>query len=150
MRLVEATTDDLPLMMAWRSNPLIYAGFYSQKAPLTWDEHINWFQSRNKDWRTFIIIYEGRKVGVVNLGQLDHWSSELGIFVGEVSLWGKGIGKQAVQLGLNYLKGIGKEYCHTTILDNNKRSIRMFENLGFEFMAKAREGESYWVKTLSC
>ena len=108
--LREATKADLPLIMAWRSNPLCYSGFYQQTEPLKWDEHINWWQSRNQDWREFIIIYETRDVGIVTIGQLDHWSPEIGYFVGEVSLWGKGIGKQAVSLALDWLREYGKEY----------------------------------------
>ena len=144
-----ATLDDLPLMMAWRSNPIVYKGFYSQTEPLRWDEHMQWFLSRPSTWRTFIVLYAGRPVGVVNLGQTEHWSCEIGYYLGEVSLWGSGIGKEAVRLGLKYAKEImGKEYCHTTIKDDNERSIKLVKSLGFECLGKAREGKSWYQKKL--
>ena len=150
--LRKANEADLPLIMSWRSNPLVYQGFYSQRKPLEWAEHYQWWESRNKDWREFIIVLiEGthmREIGIVTIGQLDHWSPEIGFFIGEVSLWGRGIGKKAVSLGLDWLKEYGKEYCHTTILDDNKRSIRLIKSLGFTRLGKARENESWYQKRL--
>lgn len=85
---------------------------------------------------------------MVTIGQMEHWSPEIGYYIGEVSLWGKGIGKEAVKLALDYLHQNGKEYCHTTILDNNERSIRLVKSLGFEYLGPAREGESWYQKKL--
>lgn len=140
-------------MMAWRSNPLVYSGFYCQKSPLVWEEHVKWFRSRNSDWRTFLVLYEGRPVGVVNLGQLDHWNPEIGYYNGEVSLWGKGIGTEAVRLGLEWLKTYSLSHSHvvsvhTTILDKNIRSVKIAKKLGFMKGMKAREDESYWQRKL--
>lgn len=147
--LREATEYDLPLMMAWRSNPLIYQGFYQQKEPLKWEEHITWFVLRNQDWRTFVVEYNGRPVGVVTIGQLDHWCPEVGYYIGEISLWNKGIGTEAVSLALDWIKQYGRDYVHTTILDKNKASIKLIEKLGFKYLGKARKGESWYQKKLS-
>ena len=141
-----ATYDDLELMLKWRNTKDVSQGFYSQRngKSITWTEHVVWWESRNQDWRTFIIEYEGNPVGVVTAGQLEHWSPEIGWYIGEVNLWGKGIGKEAVRLGLEYIKSEGKEYAHTTILDNNERSIRLAKSLGFKRFGKARPGESWY------
>ena len=147
--LRDAQYHDLELIMAWRSTPLIYEGFYTQNRPLTWEEHTNWWNSRNKDWRNFIIIYELRKVGSLTIGQLDHWSPEIGYLIGEVTLWGKGIGREAVKLALQYIKDYGKDYCHTTVLKNNERSLRLLGSLGFKILGDAREGEFWLTKNLS-
>lgn len=146
--LREATDADLELIMAWRSNPLVYAGFYQQTEPLKWEEHLAWYKSRNQDWRTFIVLYGDRKVGVVTIGQLDHWSPEIGWYIGEVSLWGQGVGTEAVRQGLKYIKTYGREYTHTTILKNNKASLKLAQRLGFEIMGNARKGELWLTKKL--
>lgn len=150
--LREATEQDLELLMAWRSNPVVYEGFYQQNAPLEWEEHLGWWKSRNKDWRTFIIVlvsaYRDRKVGVVTIGQLDHWNPEIGYYIGEVSLWGKGIGKEAVKLGINWLKERGYKACHTTVKIENKRSANLLWKLGFQVLGGAREGEIWLSKPL--
>jgi len=146
--LNEATKDDLELMMAWRSHPLVYEGFYTQTKPLKWDEHFDWFTTRNKDWRTFIILFESRKVGIVTIGQLDHWSPEIGYYIGEVTLWGQGVGKEAVSLALRWLKDRGYKYTHTTVLSKNKRSLELLKSLGFEILGNARKGELWLTKSL--
>lgn len=152
MNIRLATESDLPLMMAWRSNPLIYQGFYTQKSPLVWEEHVKWFRSRNSDWRTFIFELD-RPVGVITIGQLDHWSPEIGYYLGEISLWNKGIGTMMVQMGIDWVKFYSETHkhithVHTTIKDDNIGSIRIVEKLGFKKVMEAREGESYWQKNL--
>jgi len=144
IRLRLAREEDYPLTMAWRSNPLVYKGFYQQEEPLIWEGHIAWYGSRNKDWRSFIVIYEERPVGCITIGQLDHWQPEIGWYIGEVSLWGKGVGREAVNLGLEYLKSLGYESCHTTILKDNMRSLQLAKSLGFKESGDARDGE-IWV-----
>ncbi len=151
LRLI--TESDLPLLMAWRNSPLVWQGFYSQTRPLNWEEHLQWFRGRPSSWRSFFVVYEDRPVGVVNIGQLDHWSPEIGYAIGEVSLWGHGIGTQAVQLGIDWVKEYSKTHrhithIHTTIKDDNQASIKLIKKLGFKKGMKAREGESYWTRPL--
>jgi len=144
--LRKATNNDLELMLKWRNDLSISQGFYSQRNGhvISWTEHIAWWQSRNQDWRTFIIEYKGKPVGIVTIGQLDHWSPEIGFYVGKTSLWNKGIGKKAVMFGLEYIRNYGREYAHTTVLNNNERSIRLLKGLGFEILGPARPGESWY------
>ncbi len=150
--LRKATESDLPLIMAWRSNPLVYQGFYSQKDVLKWEEHFAWWESRPSSWQMFIIILSEniifRDIGVVNIGQLEHWSPEIGYFIGNPSDWGKGYGKEAVGLACERLKEKGYEYCHTTIKNGNQRSVSLISSLGFVIGDKAREGESWYHKKL--
>ncbi len=151
--LREVSTSDLPLIMAWRSNPTIYKGFYQQKGPLVWESHVAWFASRNSDWRAFLVCLNLRPIGVVNLGQLDHWSPEIGYFIGEVSLWGQGIGTEAVRLGIEWLKGYRLSHphiigVHTTIKNDNDGSIGIVKRLGFKKGMLARDGEHYYYREL--
>jgi len=148
----DAHRGDLPLMMSWRSNPLLYLGFYSQQNPLTWEEHTDWFSHRNKDWRTFIVLVQVdtslREVGVVTIGQLDSWSPEIGYYIGELSLWGKGVGKKAVELAMDWLRARDYKYVHTTVLKDNTRSIGLLKACGFKYACEARKGEERWEREL--
>ena len=143
--------DELELTMAWRSSPLVYKGMYQQKGPLTWSEHIEWFYGRNKDWRHLMIWYTEnpekygpRRVGVVTIGQLDHWSPEIGYYIGEISLWGQGCGKESVRQGLKYILDYGRTAAHTTIRDDNIVSIKLIGGLRFTRLGPARPGESWY------
>jgi len=150
-----ANESDLPLMLAWRNHELVRQGMYTQGFSnphlITWQEHLSWWKSRNKDWRTFIIELKEddilRPVGVVTIGQLDNWNPETGIYL-EVSSWGKGYGKQALSLALKFLYQEQYKYTRTTILDNNTRSIKLYQSLGFNRIGPAREGESFYTKEL--
>ena len=89
--LREATQDDWELMMAWRSSPLILGEKYTQKKPLTWDEHYLFMTSRGRWWKFFIILVNDfvttRKVGVLNFGGLENWNPELQLGLGILIGW---------------------------------------------------------------
>jgi RimJ/RimL family protein N-acetyltransferase len=148
MFLRKATDDDLELIMAWRSNPLVYEGFYSQTAPLTWEEHIIWWYSRNQDWHQFIILADGHDIGVVTIVQCDNWSPEIGFYIGEVSLWGKGYGSRAVGLAEEWLKEKGYVQTHTTVKEDNKRAISLLKHRGWKRAGNARKGELRFEREL--
>jgi RimJ/RimL family protein N-acetyltransferase len=145
--LRDARDYDAVLVLAWRSIPKVYAGLYTQsredRVP-TWDEHWKWWKSRTT-WKIFIIqVNDGettRDVGYLNIAQLDHWRPEVGLGIGEVTLWGQGIAKQALLFGIEWLKEHGYKRVHTSILKNNERSIKLFTSLGFKIMGDAREDE---------
>jgi len=144
--------EDLPQILEWRNKPEVYEGFYSQDRPITWSEHRTWWASRPHTWREFIVVLkeetEIRDIGVVVLCQLEHWSPEIGFFIGETELWGKGYGKEMVTLALEWLKKMGYEYCHTTVLLSNKRSAHLLWRLGFQMLGAAREREIWLTKSL--
>ena len=121
--------------MAWRSNPKLYKWFYEQNEPLEWREHYTWWKSRvdRIDW---IIVYDGkfrkRDVGSVNVSKLESKYPEIGILIGEITLWGKGIGKKSLNLALNYLKENDYNGATANILKDNSRSEKLFKGLGFK------------------
>ena len=147
-----ATENDLPLMLAWRSIEKVYQGFYTQgreNRSLNWEEHWKWWHTTS-DWKHWIIqLNDGqrtRDVGVIALRDLCAWNPEMGIYIGEVSLWGHGVGKKALQLALDWLKERSKSHCRTTVLKSNERAIRLFESSEFKRIGGARDGEwSYQI-----
>ena len=149
MRLRELRREDWELILAWRNDKEINQGFYSQANGhlIEWEEHVNWIGSR-ANWKYFIVEYKDRRIGAVTLGQLDHWSPEIGYFIGEKTLWGKGIGKQAVKMAMDWLREQGYKYCHTTVLKHNERSLGLLKSLGFWIQGNARENEVWLCAAL--
>lgn len=148
VELRPATEEDLELMMAWRNNPMLYENFYRQNGPLTWSEHLSWWTSREnrRDW--IIKTYgedRGRDVGCVNFSQLEKSYPEIGIWIGEVTLWGKGVASQAVEVAIEWLREQDEyEGIRARVLTENTASRRFFEKLGFEHVGGARaEEEEY-------
>lgn len=146
--LLREATDcsDATLVLSWRSNPLIWQGSYVQNRenrPLTWEEHWKWWKSQ-KNGKIFIVqLNDGvivRDVGYLNIGGLDK-QPDFSIAIGEVTLWGKGIAKQALLLGIEWLKKHGYREVYANIIKNNERSIRLFKSVGFKTVGDGRDGE---------
>jgi RimJ/RimL family protein N-acetyltransferase len=143
----EATQDDLELMMAWRSHPLVYKGLYVQKAPLTWEEHLNWWKGRKnrKDW--IISVTGSRRVGSVNVSSLDTETPEVGIYIGEVTSQSKGIGTFAILWACQWLKQKEYKQAKASILEDNAASVKAFENAGFVLNGDGRLGEKIYIRS---
>jgi RimJ/RimL family protein N-acetyltransferase len=118
--------QDLELVLAWRSHPEIYAHFRQQNDPLDWDEHRSWFESRDPDRYDFVISFDGRRVGVVNIDVTD----EVGIFLGDFSAQGHGVATATLQW-------VCKRFSSRTPLfaeihETNDASKQLFERCGFQ------------------
>lgn len=149
--LRDMTIQDLELVLAWRNHPDVLKGSYTQHMnndkAITWNEHYKFWKDKfsQTTWKCFIIqINDGhwtRDVGVLQLGQLDCWRPEIGVYVGEVGLWGQGIAKQAIKLGQKWLWENDKHRLSATIIKDNERSIKLFESCGFFRIGEARPNE---------
>ena len=146
--LREARDTDAALVLAWRSIPRVYQGLYTQSMTNhvpSWPEHWAWWKSRY-NWKIFIIQVNDwettRDVGYLNIAQLDHWRPEFGISIGETTFWGKGVAREALKLGIEWLREHGYKRVHTSILNNNERAIKLFIGLGFKVIGQAREDET--------
>jgi RimJ/RimL family protein N-acetyltransferase len=147
LRFRTAVESDMFKVMDIRNNPEVMKGYYTQKKPLTKEEHMNWWYSRNSDWMKGIIELDGEVIGMWNIGQMDYWEPECAVSI-IPQHWGKGYGKQTVREMLAVLKVQGKQYSRTTILDDNERSKRLFKSLGFFRVGDARPGESLYRREL--
>lgn len=116
--------EDLELILAWRSNPQVYKHFREQSDPLDWNDHLSWFSSRANGRHDYIIEYKGRRVGSVNISP----DSFIGVYIGEVDTWGKGIGVSAVKWICQ--RHLREEY-FAEIHKENNASRALFENCGF-------------------
>ena len=89
-----------------------------------------------------------RDVGFISISPLQYWSPEIGIIIGEVSLWGKHVGTKALKLACKWLKDRNYKHTMTTVLNTNLRAIGMLRNAGFERTGDARKGESRYEREL--
>ncbi len=109
--------------------------------------------TRGRWWIFFIILLNDfvttRKVGVVNLGQLENWNPEINSYIGEASLDDPYIEREALLLAIEWLKARGYQKLHTTVPDTNERWINLLGSLGFKRVGDARKGESTWEKYIA-
>lgn len=126
VRVSPLDPGDLELVLAWRSNPEVYAHFRQQDGPLDWDEHVSWYESRDSDRYDFVINFDGRRVGVVNVDPTD----EVGIFLGDFSARGNGVATTA--LGWLCDRFESRVPLFADIHEENEPSRELFERCGFQ------------------
>lgn len=123
--------QDLELVIAWRSNPLVYRHFKEQEESFEWEEHLQWFSSRPEKRRDFIIEYKGRRVGSVCIDENDF----AGIYIGEIKAQEKSIGSYALRW---LCDKFSERELKAEINEENRASRKLFEKCGFE--EERREG----------
>lgn len=87
--LREATPDDWEIMLKWHNDPEIYS--LQNGHIITWDEHLTWLRSLNKNCHIFIVHAgdsELQKVGVIKVDRFEDREPEVSCYIGEKSLWG--------------------------------------------------------------
>lgn len=129
-----ATRQDMDRIYRWRNDSDIYRWFREQDDELEWHDHVEWFRNRPADREDLIIEYLGRPVGVVSVAA----DGDVGIYIGEKRLWGRGLASAALEEALD-----GRDRTLSAeIRAENTASQRLFERHGFETVG--RDGE--WLK----
>lgn len=139
------TEADTANIVRWRNTPSVYEHFI-YRTPLTEEAHLNWLHNRVEtgDVAQFIIVdnESGTDVGSVYLRDIDqqHKKCEYGIFIGEDSCRGKGIGSAAAKLAINYaFEKLGMNRVFLRVFADNKQAIRSYEKAGFKYEGTFRD-----------
>lgn len=135
VKLIRAKESDLELILSWRSHPDIYKYFRVQKAPFSWKEHVTFWKNRKHRIDFIILLSEEkkwRKVGTLNLSQLDTDSPAIGILIGELTLQHKGVGSKALQIALRWLETKKYVQAFAEIHSSNIASQKLFMKKGFK------------------
>lgn len=131
---------DLPLLLAWRHNQK--AMQYFADGFETWEHHRQWFASLMPQVaESYMIILDERPVGEAHIMWRD--APDIGLYIGDLSIWGQGIGKQAISLLLANLRARYRGRVTATIHPNNFRSRMLFKQMGFNF--KTLSGDRFLV-----
>ncbi len=70
----------------------------------------------------------------------------LGVLIGEKSLWGKGLGTQALRLALEFIFNKDFERISLETLEDNQRARSSFEKNGFRFIGTSDAGKRRFAK----
>lgn len=135
VRVSPMTEGDLELVLAWRSNPLVYRHFRRQDGPLSWDDHVAWFESRAPERHDFVVTFEGRRVGVVSLTEDD----EVSIYLGDVSARGNGVASAVLRWLCD--RFVDRIPLYAEVQEENEASRLLFERCGFE----RRDEDDDWI-----
>jgi RimJ/RimL family protein N-acetyltransferase len=132
------TTKDTDLIVAWRNTDAVRLNFI-YRALFTRESHENWIRTMVDTGKVvqFVIcnIEDDMPLGSVYIRDIDrqHNKAEYGIFIGEPSARGRGVGTAAAKLMLAYC--FGEEGLHRVFLrvfPENLQAIGSYEKAGFE------------------
>ena len=145
VRLRAVERADLPLAVQFLNDPDVLLWF-GKLAPLGMEDEITWYERMRQDDHVinFAMEVAVRYVGGCGLINIDHVHrrAEMGVFVGDKSLWGRGVGSEAITLvmdyGFDYLN-LHRIYLRT--FAGNTRAIRVYEGLGFQHEGRFRDAE---------
>ena len=140
------TLADLADLVRWGSEPEfrwmqwgMAPGAWAEADARTWIE----FMTRPGESGAWVIEHAGRPVGFANFRDIKPKarSCEIGIGIGEPGLWGRHLGREALQLELAYLQGeLGMHRIGLSVIAHNDQAIWMYKSLGFAVEGIERDG----------
>ena len=129
------TYDDTEDIIRWRNSDFVRSRFIDQRL-FTKESHEYWLKNfvETKKVAQFIILLDGKGVGSVYLRDIDpdERSAEYGIFIGEESARGKGVGTKSARLILEYaFCELKLEKIFLRVYKDNAGAVKSYEKAGF-------------------
>lgn len=131
------TEDDTDLIVKWRNQKNV-RDYFIYQADFTREGHLYWLHEVVEKGRAAqMMICEketDKPVGSVYIRDIDHThhKGEYGIFIGEESARGKGIGTSAAKLMIEYgFQELGLHRIYLRVLNGNEQAVRSYEKAGF-------------------
>lgn len=133
LKLRNVEDGDCRDLYEWRNHPLVRKNSFNT-APLSFDEHEQWFKGKKQSPETTIYIgcCEGHKIGVIRFeGETE--GIKVNVMLNPEYI-GKGLGTRLIALGVEKLKKQNKtgKAILAEIKEDNVVSINAFEKAGFK------------------
>lgn len=130
------TYDDTADIVRWRNSPYVNSRFIDRRL-FTKESHEAWLKNYVETGKVaqFIILLDGSGVGSVYLRDIDYDTkeAEFGIFIGEESARGRGVGTRSAELILDYgFKELNLEKIFLRVYKDNPGAVRSYEKAGFK------------------
>jgi RimJ/RimL family protein N-acetyltransferase len=137
--------DDTAAIFLWLNDVESIALDFAYR-PVDWMSYNNWLEglSKNPSQVMFAIrhVHQSRIMGYVGLTKLDavHRSGEIGIRIGSEADRGKGYGKGAVRLVMNYAwNHLNLNRVYLSVFASNRRALNAYKTAGFQEEGRQRQ-----------
>ncbi len=150
VRLRAVERDDLPRLVAWLNDPELRSHVL-HFSPLSLGDEERWFERLGQDASSRVFAIERREadtfihVGVCGLHDVDlrNGGCTVGIFLGEPAERGRGTGRVAMRLLLDFaFDELRLHRVELEVFEENAPGIAVYEHLGF--VAEGQRRESVW------
>ena len=148
IRFRRAEKDDLPLFMEWINDPEVMKGLTLYLPMGMWEEE-EWFAGLAKrpqaERPLTVDIPDGdswRAIGNLAVFNIDSVarSAEVGIMLGDKSIWNQGYGTEAMRLLLKHgFETLNLNRIQLYVYDANIWAIRTYEKVGFVHEGRKRQ-----------
>ena len=139
------TMDDTELIVNWRNEESVRK-YFIFRDDFTNEMHNKWMKTKVETGEVVQYIIEdadnNMPVGSVYFRDIDkkNRTAEFGIFIGEEKARGKGLGTEATRAFVEYgFKKIKLHRIMLRVLEENKRAIKSYLNVGFEIEGQAKD-----------
>ncbi len=139
--------SDLDRTWKWHNDPQLYAmlvspfRYVSRAAEEDWIRHKTTY-SLTEIQLAICLKQDDQHIGDIHLTNID-WVARhacTGIFIGAAEHWSKGYGRQALHLLLDHaFRDLGLRRLYLTVLEDNQRAIRAYEECGFVIEGTLRQ-----------
>lgn len=148
LRLRATERDDLPRFVAWLNDPEVIQ-FLLINLPMSMADEEKWYdqmQAQHPAEHVLVIeIKDGeawRPIGNTSFMGIS-WvnrSAEIGIVIGEKSLWNHGYGREVLSVMLKHgFETLNLNRIFLRVYENNLRGIRSYEHAGFKHEGRMRQ-----------
>ncbi|MBN1993985.1 MAG: GNAT family N-acetyltransferase [Anaerolineae bacterium] len=137
--------DDIPRYVTWLNDPEV-THHLALFLPMNLDDETDWYEAQRKDQTTqnfALVVNEGNvHIGSVGLMHLNYreQNAELGIVLGDKTQWGKGYGREAIQLLLDFaFAELNLHRVYLRVDAGNARAIRCYRACHFVEEGRLRD-----------
>lgn len=148
VELKAVNREDLPRIYEFNNDletELLSGGDPPIPRPLLyWENKFDQQAKEKPDDLWFGIWADGKLIGHAGLGDFNRTAlnCELGITIGDKDYWGKGYGREAIRLLLNYaFRILNQQRVWLTVYANNERAVRSYRASGFVEEGRQRRQE---------
>jgi UDP-4-amino-4,6-dideoxy-N-acetyl-beta-L-altrosamine N-acetyltransferase len=137
--------EDAPMVLEWRNSEWVSKWMLNEQH-IEWNGHVRWISNtlQSDSCRYWVIVHDERPVGVVFLADIDltRGTCSWGIYLGDNTVRGRGVGMAASYLSISQAFAMGQISCvFCEVLSMNNAAKSLYGELGFIETGKQSKSE---------
>ena len=136
--------NDREYYYLWMNDPSITDNIGRSDAITTEQSNKKWFEEAMQAKKiVFTIISNDKPIGCCGINDINytHRTCEIYIYIGDLSERGKGYGKEAIRLLMQFIFGsLNMNSIMLRVFSFNKRAISLYRKVGFREIGRRRSG----------